>query len=312
MISEATAKDGAESAGWAARGWRAVRTWGEMVKFSHSVFALPFALIAMLLAGRGLPAGRPAWGQIGLIVACMVAARSFAMTFNRLVDQALDARNPRTAGRPLVRGALSRGAAWAFLVGAAGLFVAACAGFLWYSNPWPMRLCVPVLAYLAFYSYSKRFTTLAHFVLGTSIAMAPPAAWLAIAPSGLGWSAFVLAGAVATWIAGFDIIYACQDIAVDWREGLHSLPARLGPAAALWVSRGCHVVSAVLLVWLGRLEGLGVAYWVGVGVVAVLLAVEQSLVRADDFSKVNLAFFTVNGVVSGVFAVAVVVDLLVM
>ncbi|MFO0972047.1 MAG: UbiA-like polyprenyltransferase [Phycisphaerae bacterium] len=286
-----------------------VRAWGEMIKFSHSVFALPFALIALVMAGRSLPEGHPSAGQVGLIVLCMVAARSFAMTFNRVADAAIDARNPRTAARPLVTGRISRRAACAFLIGSGAVFVAGGAAFrALYANEWPLRLAAPTLTLLAFYSYTKRFTAAAHFVLGAAIGFAPLATWVAVCPATVGPTALLLSLAVMLWIAGFDLIYACQDIAVDRRDGLFSVPARFGPAAALWLSRGCHLATVALLLFVGRMQHAGAIYWAGLGAVALLLAIEQSLVKPDDFSRVNLAFFTVNGVVSLVFAAAAIAD----
>jgi 4-hydroxybenzoate polyprenyltransferase len=257
---------------------------------------------------RALPGGVPAWGQVGLIILCMIAARSFAMTFNRLADAEIDARNPRTAGRPLQTGRIARKAAWAMLLAAGGAFLAGCAGFLAYGNPWPLRLALPVLVFLALYSYTKRFTSLSHFVLGAALAIAPAATWLAINPATIGLATLLLSAAVVLWVAGFDIIYACQDIEVDRREGLFSLPARRGPRFALWVSRACHFLTILLLASLGRLARLGGPYWIGLGMVAILLVFEQSLVRPNNFSRVTLAFFNVNGCVSLFFAAAVVAD----
>ncbi|MFQ5423205.1 MAG: UbiA-like polyprenyltransferase [Phycisphaerae bacterium] len=288
-----------------------IRTWAEMVKFSHSIFALPFALMATFLAGRHLPTGVPAPGQLGLIVACMVAARSFAMTFNRIADAAIDARNPRTDRRPIPAGRISVAQAWTFLVASGIAFVASCGGFLWaYGNPWPLYLAAPTLAVLAAYSYTKRFTTAAHFVLGAAIALAPAAAWIAIDPATIGSTAVILTAAVLFWIAGFDIIYACQDVGPDRRERLFSLPAKLGIGRALTISRGCHIMTIALLVLLGRVGPFGWIYWIGVTATALLLAAEQAIVRADDLSRVNLAFFTLNGCVSLMLATAAVTDLL--
>jgi 4-hydroxybenzoate polyprenyltransferase len=283
-----------------------------MIKLPHSVFALPFALMATFLAGRNVPhLHRPYGGQLGLIVLCMVAARSVAMTFNRIADARLDARNPRTRNRPLPAGQLTRAAAWAFFTFGGAAFIGGCLLFdVFYANPWPVRLCGPVLLYLCGYAYTKRFTHLSHFCLGSAIAFSPVAAWLAIHPSSVGGPAVVLMAAVTLWIAGFDIIYACQDVAVDRAEGLYSLPARLGIGPALWVARACHFVTVVLLAWLAKLAGLGWLYGLGVVIVAVLLAVENSLVRADDLSRVNLAFFTVNGVVSLVLGGLAIADIL--
>jgi 4-hydroxybenzoate polyprenyltransferase len=284
-----------------------------MIKLSHSVFALPFALMAAFLAGRNIAGlGRPSWGQLGLVLACMVAARSVAMTFNRIADRDIDARNPRTRNRPLQTGRLTPAAAWVFLAVAASLFVLGCAGFwFFYANRWPLWLCVPVLLYLCGYSYTKRFTRYSHFYLGSAIAFSPVAAWLAVHPESVGVEALVLMGAVTLWIAGFDIIYACQDLAVDREQGLFSLPARIGPGAALWVARGCHATAVLLLLLLGRLGHLGVVYYAGVALVAVLLIVENGLVRADDLSRVNVAFFTMNGIVSLVMGALTVTDILI-
>ena len=287
------------------------KTWGEMIKFSHSLFALPFAIIAAFLAGRELPAGRPAWGQLGLLVLCMVTARSVAMTFNRIVDADLDARNPRTNNRPIPAGSISRKQAWIFLAICAIGFVLFCTGFgLFYGNPWPVLLAGPVLLYLCGYSYSKFYTRWSHFYLGSAIAISPAAAWLAIDPNSIGWPAVLLVGAVTFWIGGFDIIYACQDIDFDRREGLHSLPAKLGPTAALWIARSAHALTVLLLAGVGIQAELGWLYWIGVGMVAVLLTVENALVHPDDFSRVNLAFFTVNGVISVGLGIVAIADVL--
>jgi 4-hydroxybenzoate polyprenyltransferase len=288
-----------------------VRTWAEMIKFAHSVFALPFALIATFLAGRALPDGRPTLLHLLLIVVCMVAARSVAMTFNRIVDARIDAANPRTAARPLPAGKLTLVQAWAFLAIFFVTFALACSAFLvWFDNPWPMRLGGPVLLFLCVYSFAKRFTRYAHFWLGAAIGLSPIAAWLAIHPASLGWPAVLLSAAVACWIAGFDIIYACQDIEVDRRTGLHSLPARIGPRAALAVTRGLHVLVVVLLLVVGGASGLGWLYHAGVVTIAALLVVENAAVRADDFSRVNLAFFTINGIVSLILGACAIADVL--
>ncbi len=296
---------------------RVIRRWGGMVRFSHSVFALPFALMATFLAAREASISRdtacryPSIGQMVLIIACMVTGRSVAMTFNRLVDAELDGRNPRTAGRAIPAGQVARGQAMLFLMAAAAAFVASCAGFWWLDGNWiPVAASLPVLAYLCFYSYTKRFTHLSHFILGSAIALSPVAAWLAIHPASVGWPALVLMAAVTLWIAGFDIIYACQDIAVDRAEGLFSLPARVGPGPALWIARSAHVGTVVLLVVLMPLADLGWLYGIGVAVVAVLLLIENALVRADDFSRVNVAFFTVNGVISVLLGVLAITDCL--
>lgn len=287
------------------------RTWGEMIKFSHSVFALPFAFIATFLAARDTTGGLPTWTQIGLILICMLAARSFAMTFNRIADKKIDAANPRTASRPLVTGGISMREAWSFLIGSAAIFVVGCAGFLVFcGNPWPIYLSIPTLVMLAAYSYMKRLTSMAHFFLGLSISFAPLAAWIAINPDSLGLPAILLTTCVLFWIAGFDIIYACQDFEVDRRDGLRSVPSRLGIPGALWLSRACHVATVALLAAFGVVVGLDWLFWAAAGVTAVLLIAEQAVVRPTDLSRVNLAFFTINGCVSLILGLATIGDIL--
>lgn len=289
-----------------------IRIWAEMVKFSHSIFALPFALIAAFLAGRTLE-GRtwPHPGQLLLIVVCMVAARSFAMTYNRIVDARFDARNPRTANRPLPAGRLSYATAWTMLALAALTFGVACLGFfLFFQNTWPVLLAGPVLLYLGGYSFTKRFTRWSHFYLGSAIALAPIAAWIAINPATLGGPALILMVTVTCWIAGFDIIYACQDIEVDRAEGLHSVPARLGATWALRLARLCHLLAAAGLLSLAPLAQLGWIYLLGVSLALALLIVENLLVRPGDYRHVNVAFFTCNGLVSVILALATISDVL--
>ncbi len=273
---------------------------------------MPFALIATFLAARNIPEGVPHAGQVALIVVCMVAARSVAMTFNRIVDASIDARNPRTVGRPLPAGKITYFAAYAMLVLSIITFGAGCLGFaVSYDNRWPILFAGPVLIYLAGYSFTKRFTKWSHLYLGSAIALAPAAAWLAIHPQSIGLQAILLMLVVTCWIGGFDIIYACQDIEADRREGLHSLPSRLGPRPALRVARLLHATAVVALVCLGWAAGLGTWYAFGVVLAAALLIAENALVQADDFHHVNLAFFTINGIVSLVLAVACITDVLV-
>jgi 4-hydroxybenzoate polyprenyltransferase len=289
-----------------------IRVWAEMVKLSHSVFALPFALTATFLAGRNIEGrGRPYWGQVGLIILCMVSVRSVAMTFNRIVDADIDAKNPRTAGRALPAGKLGKEAAFAMFALAAITFCVACFGFhLFYHNTWPILLAPFVLVYLNAYSLTKRFTQWSHFYLGSSIALSPLAAWIAIHPETLGVPALLLMLIVTCWIAGFDIIYACQDVDIDRRDGLFSLPARLGVAKALWIARASHLAAVVGLVLLGISARLGIIYGVGVAFAAALLIVENILVRSTDLRRVNLAF-SLNGGVSILVAVAAITDVLV-
>ncbi len=283
-----------------------VRIWAEMIKFPHSLFALPFALLATFLAARPQ---LPTAAQLGLIVLCMVSARSAAMTFNRIVDARLDALNPRTAARALPRGTISLGSAWLFFAAAVLVFLVACAAFDWlHGNPWPLRLSLPVLALLGGYSFTKRFTSWSHLILGLGLATAPVAAWIAIRPATLGAPAWLLLLAVMLWVAGFDLIYACQDRDFDRAQGLYSVPARLGVSAALWLARTFHVGTVAALVAVGWTAHLGTLYYVGVAITAALLAAENALVSAHDLSRVNLAFFTVNGVVGLVLGTLGILD----
>ncbi len=286
--------------------------WADMVKLSHSVFALPFALMAAFLAGRHIEGrGWPYWGQLVLILVCMVSARSVAMTFNRIVDAQIDARNPRTAQRPLPAGRLTFVAAWLMLGISAVTFAIGCLGFhFFFDNTWPIVLSGPVLLYLCGYSFTKRFTRWSHYYLGLALGLSPAAAWLAVDPSSLGWPVVLLMITVTCWVGGFDIIYSCQDIGVDRRDRLHSLPSRLGPAAALWIARSSHFLAVAGLIALGFMADLGFVYAAGVVLVVVLLAVENSLVQPGNYKRVNLAFFTINGAVSVALGALTVLDVL--
>lgn len=294
-----------------------ISTYARLVAFSHTIFALPFALLAAFLAGAAVQAdfaSQPRfWAQLGLVLACMVAARSAAMTFNRIVDARLDARNPRTAGRPIPAGQVALRQAWAFFGACAGVFLAGCAAFaLFWANYWPILLALPVLGWLCLYSLTKRFTSACHLALGVALGLSPVSAWLAVDPGSFGPVPLALAGAVVCWVAGFDIIYSLQDLSVDLRDGLHSLPACLGPANALWISRSLHVTALTLLlaVWMLSRGRLDVLYLVAVGVSGTVLLVEHLLVGPRDFSRVNAAFFTCNGAVSLALGAAGIVDVL--
>jgi 4-hydroxybenzoate polyprenyltransferase len=289
----------------------ALRSFLELIRFSHTVFALPFALTSAVLAWHRSDGFH--WLQLVGILLCMVFARSTAMAFNRLADRHLDALNPRTAGRHLPAGKLSVGGVWLFTLACAAGFVASTLIFwLGFDNPWPLYLSVPVLLFVCAYSYTKRFTVFAHFWLGASLLLAPVAAWIAI--RGLPnladlLPALVLGGAVQFWVVGFDILYACQDVDFDRKARLRSIPAVLGVPASLRVAAACHLVMLVLLValyWAASPE-LGYIYLAGVAAVTILLIYEHWLVRPDDLSRVNQAFFHVNGVISiGLFAVVLV------
>jgi 4-hydroxybenzoate polyprenyltransferase len=334
--------------------FKTIRHLLELIRFSHTIFVLPFALLAAVMAWRleyfrdwvlaRQNAGQDSldivleaygeilskktaesfgfdgpvetyigfavrWQEIVGILLCMVAARSFAMAFNRLADRRLDAANPRTAGRHLPAGILSVGHVTVFAAVSASGFVASTLLFL--PNQLPLILAVPVLAFLAGYSYTKRFTSLAHFWLGAALALSPVAAWIAIRgetvmakPADL-FPALVLGGAVLTWVAGFDMIYACQDYDADRKAKLHSVPVKLGIPGALRGAMVCHFLTVVLLAALPLVYPFfGWIYWLGVSAVAILLVYEHAIVRPDDLSRVNAAFFNVNAVISlGLFAV---------
>jgi len=270
-------------------------TYLSFVRFSHSVFALPFAFTGALLAWRVAPFS---WTQVAWIAACMVSARSAAMGFNRLVDQAIDARNPRTASRELPRGIVSRGEAWLFVALSVAVFVLAAAML----NPLCLALTPVALAIVLGYSYTKRFTAASHLVLGLALAVAPVGAWLAIRGR-FDLVPVVLGLAVLLWVAGFDTLYACQDVEFDRQEGLRSLPAAVGVPRALRLARLMHAGTVLLLLSLFGLAPLHPVYLAGVAVVAVILAWEHSLVGPHDLSRVMQAF-NLNGWVSlGYFAV---------
>jgi 4-hydroxybenzoate polyprenyltransferase len=268
--------------------------YGRMIRFSHSVFALPFALASASLAAR--QGGVRTW-QLAWIVVAMVAARSAAMGFNRVLDRTIDARNPRTAGRELPRGVLSAREVWLFVAASVVVFVAAAAML----NPLCLALSPVALVIVLGYSYAKRFTAASHLWLGLSLAAAPVGAWLAIRDR-FAAAPLVLAAAVLLWVAGFDAIYACQDVEFDRREGLHSLPARVGVQTTLTAARGAHAGALALLAAVYLLAPLSPLYLVGVAVVGALLAWEHTLVRADDLRGVMRAF-NLNGWVGLVYLV---------
>jgi len=278
--------------------WNRLRLTLDMIKFEHSVFALPFALTGALLAFRnGGNTPGMGWKLLWIVVA-MVGARSAAMAFNRLVDSDIDGRNPRTRMRHLPAGLLSRGFGWAFVVAASAIFVLA-AGQL---NPLCLHLAPLALAVVFFYSFTKRFTSFSHLVLGFSLGIAPAAAWIAVRGS-LDPRILWLTAAVTFWTAGFDVIYSCQDYEFDCAEGLASVPRFLGIARALRVSQAMHLLMVVCLLALIYTLQLGALALAGVAAVTALLLYEHSLVKPNDLSRVNAAFFTMNGYVSVLFFV---------
>jgi 4-hydroxybenzoate polyprenyltransferase len=270
-----------------------IRTTLEMIKFEHSIFALPFALMGALLAGRFAGTGWPTWRQLAWIVVGMVGARSAAMTMNRIVDLDYDRRNPRTAGRALVTGALSLQFAWLItFLSSAVLIVAA-----WQLNSLALKLSPIVLAVLFAYSYTKRFTAWSHVVLGFCLGMAPAAAWIAVSGA-LDRRMIVLCAAVTLWVAGFDVLYALQDIEFDRQAGLFSIPGKFGIRGALLIARAMHVLMLALLALEAWSFALPWPAWAGLALVGVLLAYEHSLVTPADLSRINAAFFAVNGYIS--------------
>ena len=272
--------------------WKSTRLTLEMIKWEHSIFALPFALTGAVLAAGGWPSLR----VLGWIVVCMVSARSAAMAFNRLVDARLDAANPRTKMRALPAGTLSAGFVGAFVVVSAAVFVLAT----WMLNRLALELAPVALAVVLAYSYMKRVTRWSHLVLGLALGIAPSAAWIAVRGS-LDPRIAVLSAAVLLWVGGFDVLYACQDFEHDRAAGLNSVPQAFGLATAFWIARAMHLGMLCLLLWLVRLFGLGALADAGVGAVAALLLYEHSIVSPNDLRRMNAAFFTLNGLISVVF-----------
>lgn len=276
---------------------RPVAVFLESIKFSHTIFALPFALLSATLAS--VRDGGWRWLDLLGILLCMVFARTAAMGFNRWADRQFDAANPRTAIRAIPAGLLSPAAVLTYVLTSSLLFIASTGLFILSSDNWlPLCLCLPVLAFLLGYSYTKRWTALAHLWLGAALALSPIAAWIAIRGD-VEWPPVILAAAIVCWVTGFDVIYACQDIETDRRLGLKSIPAWLGMDGAMNVARLCHALMLAALVALGlTTPEFTIFYWVGVAAVAGLLTYEHWLVRGRDLARVNLAFLHVNGVIS--------------
>lgn len=273
----------------------------KMIKFEHTIFALPFAVMSMFLASRGIPE----LGKISWILVAMVGARSCAMSFNRIADADIDASNPRTAMRAIPSGHLKKWETWIFTIVSASLLVLAAFKL----NPLAFRLSPLALVVIMLYSYTKRFTSLSHFWLGISLAISPIGAWIAIKGQ-FDILPILLGLAVMFWTAGFDIIYACQDFNFDKRKGLHSIPVKLGIRVSLWISSGMHILTVCILISIGITSELGSTYLTGVGIVMAILIYEHAIVKPDDLSRVNLAFFTLNGMVSLVLMVLSIADLL--
>jgi 4-hydroxybenzoate polyprenyltransferase len=280
---------------------RNLRVTLEMIKWEHSIFALPFALCGAMLAARGFPPVR----QLAWIIVAMVAARSAAMAFNRWADAAIDAANPRTSTRALPTGNLSPAFVATFVVVSSVIFIIAASQL----NRLTLLLSPVALAVLLLYSYTKRVTRWSHLVLGFALGIAPSAAWIAVRGS-LDPRILLLTAAVTFWVGGFDVLYACQDYEFDCQAGLHSVPRYFGIPASLWIARVFHGIMVTLLIAFVIFFGMGIWAMMGVLAVILLLVYEHSLVRSDDLSKLNAAFFTMNGVISVLFFVFVAADLL--
>ncbi len=285
--------------------WGKLTALLEMIKFSHTVFAFPFALMGLVLAS--LASGRaPGFGQVFWICLAMVGARTFAMGLNRIIDSRIDAENPRTAERHLPSGKVGMAEAWVLVLGALALLVFAA----WMLNPLCLKLSPVAIFFLVLYSFCKRFTSLAHVVLGICLAAAPVGAWIAMRGD-IGWPVIVLGLAVLFWVAGFDIFYALQDYEYDRDKGLYSVPSRFGIERSFLIVRIFHSAMVILLLLLIFSEGLGLIYLIGVMVVAGLLAYEHMLVKPDDLSRLDAAFFNMNGYISVTIFFFTLVDALV-
>jgi len=279
--------------------WRKTVLLARMVKIEHSIFALPFAYLGMLWAAGGWPG----WKIFLALTLAMVAVRSFAMAVNRLADLSFDSKNPRTQTRPLVTGEIRVAETWIFIVVCAAIFIASC----WLLNPLCLALSPVALLWSALYSFTKRFSSLCHFFLGSVLGLAPLAGWLAVSPS-LEMAPVLLGLGVTFWVGGFDILYACQDVEFDRSEGLYSLPSCHGVAAALALSTFSHVVTALMFLLAGWAAGAGIIFFGVCLAVAVVLLFEHRLISAHDMSRVNLAFFTLNGFVAVFLFAGAVVD----
>ncbi|MFH1034555.1 MAG: 4-hydroxybenzoate octaprenyltransferase [Pseudomonadota bacterium] len=298
-MTEATSTQKPTPPSWSAALLGRLKDFGALVKFSHTIFLFPFALSAVILAHGVRPL---TWGVLFWVVVALVSARSAAMVMNRIADQDYDAQNPRTNQRSLITGQVSTLQAWLWLAGACAVFVLAA----WRLGDICLKLSPVALIWVLGYSFTKRFTALCHIWLGLATALAPLGAWLAVAGQ-FSWGGLILALSCAGWVAGFDVIYACQDIDFDHEQGLKSLPAQMGLGRSLWVSRGLHAGAMLGFLLVGLLFGLGRVYFGGVGVIAVILILEQWLV-ARRLANVPMAFFTLNGLVSILYLLCLAVD----
>ena len=283
---------------------RRIKIFLEMIKFEHTLFALPFAYMGAVLGSVVVRGTLPAWSEIGWVTLAMFGARTAAMGLNRGIDRAIDAKNPRTANRALPAGLLTAGQVWVYIVLSLLLLLLAASRL----DPLALKLFPVALVMLVGYSYTKRFTWTCHMFLGLTIGLGPLGGWIAVTGQA-GWPAIVLYLTVALWTAGFDILYACQDIDFDRREGIHSIPSRFGIRSALWIARGFHLLSAIGLFALFKLADLSWVYFIGMLIAYFLLFYEHRLVSPTDLSRLNTAFFTMNGTLSVVVFVFTFIDL---
>ncbi|MHC3453833.1 MULTISPECIES: menaquinone biosynthesis prenyltransferase MqnP [unclassified Streptomyces] len=300
-----TTADGIVDSGAAPRPTGRVKAFLRLVMIEHSVFALPFAYIAALTAMYERY-GNIHWGKLLLVTVAMVGLRTFAMAANRIIDREIDARNPRTAHRELVTGAMSVKHAWTGAIIALVVFLGAAALL----NPLCLALAPVAVIPMVVYPYGKRFTNFPQAILGLAQAMGPVGGWLAVTGT-WSWDAVVLGLAVGVWIGGFDLIYACQDVETDREVGVKSVPARFGIPAAVWGARACHAVTTALFVWFAVLTGAGVFFWIGLVIVAAAFVYEHTIVRPNDLTRLNRAFFSVNGFIGIALFVCALLDLLV-
>ncbi|WP_195570979.1 UbiA-like polyprenyltransferase [Paenibacillus sp. 1001270B_150601_E10] len=287
--------------------FKKVKVFLEMIKIEHTLFALPFAFMGALVGSMLVNGHLPSWGQVGWILVAMVGARSAAMALNRLIDAAIDAKNPRTANRAIPAGLLKAGEVLLFTVVSFGLLILAAAML----EPLSFYLLPIAVFMLVFYSFTKRFTWLCHVILGFTIALAPLGGWVAVT-NVIDWTAIIFFITIACWTTGFDIVYACQDYDFDKKEGLHSIPVRFGIAKSLKIARGFHIVTAIgflLLIWLTNLSWI---YILGIVIACGLLIYEHLIVKANDLTRLNTAFFTMNGALSMVVFFFTLIDLVVL
>ncbi|NIM19361.1 MAG: 4-hydroxybenzoate octaprenyltransferase [Candidatus Latescibacteria bacterium] len=279
-----------------------IKEFLETIKYEHTIFALPFAYLTLFLAESGWPSLH----NFVWVTLAMVSGRTIGMGANRLIDAEIDARNPRTAERALAAGRISKKQTLVFIIASLAMFLVS----VYRLSPWSEKLWPIVIIVMILYPYTKRLTSISHLALGLVYLMIPTGVWIAVTNT-LTLPSFILAVSAAFWVAGFDVIYSCQDVEIDRKQGLHSIPADIGIQSGLWISRLFHLVFVAALLWAGVLLDVGALYYIGVAITALLIAYEHSLVAPSDLSRVNAAFFTTNGIISIVLFIFVAVDALV-